>query len=206
MTSIHTCDTATIRARFIAAVEAQMLMGHVPANRTICPDGTVLDWSWDSDQVRQALYVPRDSLWQERVFVLEATGLAQFSVYCAPLEYDDDGQEIGEIPGWRDEPREKWGSLSITGEGVLRLATQYSRPYVKLAKSPAVLAHWTLVQEETAQRIRSMGPETEERLTEEWPERTWYGLGRALSEAAKDTPWCPLCKQWRDDSGWAAED
>ena len=60
-----------------AAFEAQFLMGHVvPSPHTAMDRRTITGWSWDVDQVRQALHVPANSLWDERVLELEANGLA----------------------------------------------------------------------------------------------------------------------------------
>src|SRR6266699_4964674 len=91
-----------------AAIEAQFLMGHCVAAAHMAMDRTtVTDWSWDVDAVRQHLHVPLNALWEQRVFELEVQGLATFTFAVAPVTYDEDGNEH-EIPGWQDEPREKW--------------------------------------------------------------------------------------------------
>ena len=125
MTEETTMDDQT----WIAAFEAQFLMGHsVPAPHLALDRTTITGWSWDVDQVRQALHVPANALWDERIVELEMHGLASFSMYAAPVTWDEQGQEHV-IPGWQDEPSEKWGSLDITPQGVLRLAELYGRPY-----------------------------------------------------------------------------
>jgi hypothetical protein len=52
---------------------------------------------------------------------------------------------------------------------VLKLATLYGRPYVRLAESPAVHAHWDVVQRESAARAQE--PYDPEQWEREWPER-----------------------------------
>lgn len=150
-----------------AAIEAQFLMGHcVPSHHW---DGTTItDWSWDVDQVRQQLHVPLNDLWGQRVLELEVQGLATFYMYAPPVTWDEDGNE-SLIPGWEDEPREEWGSVSIHPRGVLRLAELYGRPYVKLEESPALLAHWQLVQAEAEARLHA--PYDEARWAREYPEK-----------------------------------
>ena len=145
-------------------------MGHcVPAVHTAMDRTTITNWSWDADQVRQHLSVPLTALWDERILELEMQGLASFSVYAAPVTWDAQGQEH-EIPGWQDDPREKWGSVDIHPAGVLRLAELYGRPYVKQAESPALLAHWRLVQAECAARERRLGMGWDEtQWAREWP-------------------------------------
>jgi hypothetical protein len=130
------------------AIEAQMLMGHcVPSACMALDRTTILDWSWDVDQVRLQLYVPRNDLWGQRVLELEVQGLVSFTLYSAA------GCEAH--PGWEDEPRETWGTIDISARGVLRLAELYGRPYVKLEESPAVLAHWQRVQAEATTRLHA---------------------------------------------------
>jgi hypothetical protein len=155
-----------------AAMEAQMLMGHTPAAAHMALDRrTVVLWSWDVDQVRQALHVPLTDLWEQRVFELEMQGLASFSFYAAPVTYDAEGHEHA-IPGWQDRPRDELGSVSIHPQGVLKLAALYGRPYVKMEESPAVLAHWQLVQAESEARLHM--PIDEAQHAKEWPERALY--------------------------------
>ena len=155
-----------------AAFEAQFLMGHcVPSAHLAHDRATITNWSWDADQVRQQLSVPLTALWDERVLELEMQGMASFSMHVAPVTWDEHGQEQ-EIPGWRDEPREKWGSVDILPQGVIRLAALYGRPYVKLEESRAVLAHWQLVQAECAAREQRLEMGWDEaQWAREWPER-----------------------------------
>lgn len=154
---------------FITAIEAQFLMGHVGASPHTSLDRTEIEnYSWDVDQVRQGLHVPLTPLWDERVFDLEIQGLARFCFNVAPYYHDDDGVEQ-EIPGWRDEPRDNWGSVSILAVGVLRLATLYGRPIVRFGESQALVTHWLLVHEEIAARLKA--PHDHEKWEREWPER-----------------------------------
>jgi hypothetical protein len=152
-----------------AAIEAQFLMGHcVPAFHVGDDQQTIVDCSWDVDQVRQQLHVPADALWDERVLALEVEGLAHFSFYTTPVTYDEHGQ-AHEIPGWRDQPREHWGSLSVYAAGVLRLSVYYGRPYVRYHQAPDVLFdHWRLVQEEATARLHA--PHDMARWQREFPE------------------------------------
>jgi len=151
-----------------AAIEAQFLMGHCPANPHMAEGRTtIIDWSWDVDLVRQQLHVPLTDLWEQRVLALEAQGLTHFCWDVAPLTYDDEGNEH-EIPGWRDAPREAWGAVSISPRGVLTLAELYGRPYVRLQESPTVLAHWQLVQAESEARLSV--PCDKAQWEREWPE------------------------------------
>jgi hypothetical protein len=152
-----------------AAIEAQFCMGHVGASiHTSMDRTTVENYSWDVDQVRQALHVPLTPLWEERVFDCELQGLASFCFNVAPYFYDNDRVEH-EIPGWRDEPRDNWGSLSIHPAGILRLATLYGRPYVRLHESHALIEHWKLVCDESEARTKA--PLDEGKWQREWPER-----------------------------------
>ena len=152
-----------------AAIEAQFLMGYWPANPYMAMDRTpITDWSWDVDLVRQQLHVPCNSLWDKRVLELEVQGLASFCLHAAPVTWDEQGNEH-EIPSWRDDPREEWGSVGIHPRGVLRLAELYGRPYVKLEESPALLAHWQLVQAESNARLHA--PHDKDQWEREWPER-----------------------------------
>jgi hypothetical protein len=157
-------------AVYTAALEAQFLMGHAPANAHVGLDReTIENWSWDVDQVRQALYVPLNAVWEERVLELEMQGLASWCCYAQPVTYDDQGT-AHEIPSWQDTlPLGEWGSWSIHPAGVLKLATLYGRPYVRLAESPAVHAHWDVVQRESAARAQE--PYDPEQWEREWPER-----------------------------------
>ena len=164
-----------------AAFEAQFLMGHcVPSAHTALDRTTIIGWSWDVDQVRQQLSVPANALWDERVLELEAQELASFCMYCAPVTWDEQGNEEV-IPGWQDEPRDKWGSVGIHPQGVLRLATLYGRPYVRLHESPAVLAHWRLVQAESNARLRRTTWD-EAQWAKEWPERAMMRKAREAQE------------------------
>jgi hypothetical protein len=148
-------DYATMKA----AIEAQMLMGHwVPAQHMALDRRTIVGWSWEVDTVRQQLHVPYTDGWDAHVFALEQQGLASFSFYAAP-----------QTDAWQDEPRERWGSVGIHPEGVLKLAALYGRPYVRLEESPALLAHWQLVQAESDARLRT--PIDEAQWAQEWPER-----------------------------------
>jgi hypothetical protein len=140
-------DTGIIKA----AIEAQFLMGHCVPGTTRDENNTITAWSWDVDQVRQQLAVPLNALWEEWVFELELQGLASFIFYTEPVEWDEEGNER-EVPGWEDEPRDNWGFVSIHPDGILRLAELYGRPYVRLEESPALLAHWQLVQAECEAR------------------------------------------------------
>jgi hypothetical protein len=131
---------------------------------------TVVRWDWHEDDVRQALHVPLDDVWQERVMQLELQDLASFTMYAAPTWTDEDGVEHG-LLNWRDLPREELGSVTISPMGVLKLAALYGRPYVTFAQGPDVLIdHWELVQNESAARMT--GPHDEARLAREWPEQT----------------------------------
>ena len=136
-----------------AAIEAQWLMGPcVPCAQMALDRTTITDWSWEEEQVRQALDVPAtDAVWDERVLALEAQGLASFSVYAAPLTRAADGTEH-ELPGWRDQPREDWGAVGIHPEGVLRLAALYGHPPGPVDAS-TLLAHWQGVQAASAARL-----------------------------------------------------
>lgn len=152
-----------------AAIEAQFLMGHCVAAGHLSMERTsIVGWSWDVDEVRQHLGVPADALWDQRILALEAQGLASFCFYVAPVTRDAQGT-AHEIPGWQDQPREEWGSVGIHPRGVLRLAELYGRPYVKLEESPALLAHWQLVQGESEARLHA--PRDEAQWEREWPER-----------------------------------
>ena len=131
--------------------------------------------------MRQALHVPLDTLWDERVLALEMAGLAVFCLHTAPLEVDEQGAER-EIPGWRDQPRDQWGTLSVSAPAVLRLAALYGRPVVRAHESPAVLVHWELVQREAQARLTA--PHDEARWQREWPER--YARFKAWEQAAGD--------------------
>ena len=153
----------------LEAIEAQFLMGHWPASAHLSRDRkTIENWSWDVDHVRQQLHVPANALWDERVLSLEMQGLATFTWHAAPVTHDEDGNEHV-MPGWEDDPREEWGSLSIHPHGVLRLAEQYGRSYVRCKESPALLAHWQLVQAESAARLHT--PYNPVQWEREWPER-----------------------------------
>ena len=155
-----------------AAIEAQFLMGHCPPVEHVAMDRTtVTGWSWWVDTVRQQLHVPLNDLWEQRVFELEVQGLADFTFDVPPVTYDEQGNEH-EIPGWEDEPREKWGSVQhIHPGGILRLAELYGRPYVRLEESRALLVHWQLVQAETAARVQALPDHDEAQWAREWPER-----------------------------------
>jgi hypothetical protein len=120
------------------------------------------------DQVREQLHVPLNALWEERIFELEMQGLATVSFAVAPVTTDAEGH-VHEIAGWQDTPLEHWGSVDIHPRGVLRLADLYARPYVRLEESPALLAHWELVQRESAARLQL--PHDPEQWAREWPER-----------------------------------
>lgn len=98
-------------------------------------------------------------------------GLASFSLHAAPVTHDEQGNEH-EIAGWQDQPREDWGDVGIHPQGVLKLAELYGRPYVYLEESPAVLAHWQLVQAESEARLHT--PIDEAQHAKEWPERAVY--------------------------------
>ncbi len=166
-------DDSTVRV--IAAVEAQFLMGHRIVSPSLDYDGvTITEYGWWEDEVRQALFVPLDDTWGERVLELELQGLASFSMYCAPLYWDADGTRQ-EIPGWQDEPREKRGEVHIYARGVLKLAALYGRPYVRHEESEALWAHWALVWTEYQARIKAHGdPGHEEKWAREYPERALY--------------------------------
>ena len=167
-----------------AALEGQFLMGHcVPAPHLAMDRTTITGWSWDVDQVRQALHVPANRLWDERILELEMQGLASFSMAAAPVTHDEHGKEH-DIPGWRDQPRERWGSVDIHLQGVLRLAELYERPYVHLEESRAVLAHWKLVQRESAARLHA--PYDEAQWAREWPERALLHKATLAQEAQEE--------------------
>lgn len=176
----HDTDLATITA----ALEAQFLMGHwAPGVHVDVTRQRILNWSWDADIVRQQIHVPANAEWDERVLHLEAEGLATFSFYMAPIASDAQGNEY-EYPGWQDEPRDRWGSVDIGARGVLKLAELYGRPYVRLHESPAVLAHWKLVQAETQARLMaSHDPAQWER---EWPEQALLWRARLQADLGED--------------------
>ena len=71
---------------------------------------------------------------------------------------------------------------------MLALATLYARPYVRLNESPAVHAHWHLVQRESEARLHT--PYDEETWAREWPER-------ALAWKARQAQFGQ--KWWEDD-------
>ena len=145
-----------------AAIEAQFLMGYWPPSPHMAMDRkAIVNWSWGVDQVRKHLHVPLNDLWEQRVLELEAQGLASFTLYSAAA--------TRERPGWRDEPREKWGTVDISARGVLKLATLYGRPYVRLEESPALLAHWQLVQGASEARLHT--PHDPVQWEREWPEQ-----------------------------------
>ena len=120
------------------------------------------------DQVRQALHVPLNALWEQRVLEVEMQGLATFTFAVAPVTYEADGTRH-EIPGWQDQPRDQWGSVGIHPRGVLRLADLYGRPYVRMEESPALRKHWCLLQAESETRLHT--PYDQEQWAREWPER-----------------------------------
>ena len=71
-------------ALYTAAMEAQFVMGHTVPNPHVAMDrSTIVTWSWDEDQVRQALCVPLNTVWEQRVLELEVHGLASFGRWCA---------------------------------------------------------------------------------------------------------------------------
>ena len=145
---------------------------------------TITAWSWEVDVVRQQLHVPLNALWEERVFTLEMQELASFSFHAAPVTWDEQGNEH-EIPGWQDEPRERWGSVDIFPRGVLRLAELYGRPYVRLEESPAVFTHWRLVQTESEARLHT--PHDEAQWAREWPERALLWKARMAQQEREDS-------------------
>jgi len=177
-------DTETMKA----AVEAQFLMGHCVPSRHIGEEGTIItNWSWDEDQVRQALHVPLNALWEQRVLELEMNGLAVFSFDMAPVTWDAQGNEH-ESPDWRDQPREEWGSIGIFPAGVLRLAAWYKRPAIRWYESPTLIAHWKLVQHESEARLHA--PLDEARWAREYPEKAimWKAKQAALWQQAEASP------------------
>lgn len=188
-------------ARIVAAIEAQLLMGHSPASPHLALDrATILDYSWDVDLVRQALAVPANTLWDQRVLELEAQGLASFCLYSAPVTWDEQGNE-SVIPGRDNQLREHWGSVCIYSRGVLTLATLYGRPFVRMTESRALAAHWQAVQAESAARTTAQaaayaaGPEAlaahEAQWAHEYPEQA------ARWQAVQDA----LRRQWEDPEG-----
>jgi hypothetical protein len=134
------------------------------------------------DTVRQALHVPLDDVWEERLFALECQGLAYFSFDAPPVVRDADGTEHL-MDGWKDRPREDFGSLSLYAAGVLRMADLYGRPYVRWHESKALVAHWQVVRADMAARLTA--PYDQEKWSREWPER-------ALMFKAR-------CAQWEAD-------
>lgn len=143
---------------FIATIEAQFVMGHcAPCAHVSMDRRTVETYSWDVDVVRQALHVPLDDLWEERVLAIEHAGLTSLSSLS------------GLGPSSEHAPRESWAELSIQPHGVLQLAALYGRAIVRHADSPAVLQHWRLVQAEAAARLAQ--PLDEARFAREFPER-----------------------------------
>jgi hypothetical protein len=168
-----------------AAIEAQFLMGHcVPLVHVAMDRTTVTAWSWDVDQVRQQLQVPLNTMWEQYIFELEIKGLATFTFGVAPVTYDEQGHQH-EIPGWHDQPRENWGSVSLYPRGVLRLADLYGRPYVRVDESPALVAHWHVVQAESEARLQT--PYDQEQWAREWPEQTLLFHARLAQREASET-------------------
>jgi hypothetical protein len=178
-----------------AALEAQWLMGHCDPQPHhdptgmymddheylhVHPDCPIIDWSWEADEVRQQLHVPLNALWHERVMALMAQALAEpFLRIGEPWTYDSEGNMV-QIPQWEDTVAiEDWTQISIFARGVLTLATLYGRPYVRFEESPALLAHWQLVQAEAAaqRHRRNAGDYSEAQYAEEYPEKavlfTW---------------------------------
>lgn len=146
-----------------AAIEAQFLMGHRVPNMSVDAGGKhVTDWHWDVDLVRQQLYVPLNNLWDARILELERQGLTSFAYYTAPKDEAWDA-------AFENEPRENLGSVDIYARGVLKLADLYGRPYVRYGESPALFAHWELVQTEMIARLKA--PMDEEKFAREYPER-----------------------------------
>jgi hypothetical protein len=164
--------------RMKTVLEAQFVMGHyVPSGHTAMDRTTIVDWSWDESLVRQALNVALNEAWDAHVLNLEMNGLAVFGLYAPPIYHDENGNEV-EVPGWRDEPRSNWGSVSIYAPGILKLATWYRRPFVQFHQAPAVLtAHWQLIQAETLERSRNFprNDAEQELWDQQWPEaaRSW---------------------------------
>jgi hypothetical protein len=154
-------------------LEAQFLLRHRvpsahPDRHPNDPAARILAYAWEEDLVRRALAVPLDDRWQEHLLRLEGDQLALFCFHVAPVTWDAAGVEQ-EIPGWEDQPREEWGSLSAYAAGVLRLATHYGRPYVRYHQAPDVLFdHWRLVQEEATARLHA--PHDMARWQREFPE------------------------------------
>jgi hypothetical protein len=164
-------------------LEAQFLLRHRvpsahPDRHPNDPAARILAYAWEEDLVRRALAVPLDDRWQEHLLALELAGLAVFCMHAAPVTWDEEGT-AQEVPGWQDQPREHWGSLSIFPAGVLRLATAYGRPYVTYAQAPEVLVeHWRLVQEEGTARLHA--PHDMGRWQQEFPED--YAVFQALTQ------------------------
>jgi hypothetical protein len=151
------------------AIEAQFVMRHeVGAYHTSLDRTTIENYSWTADQVRVALHVPLNDLWDARLFELECQGLAFFSMDAPPVYWDEEGTEHL-IDGWEDQPREHFGSLGLYAAGVLRMADLYHRPYVTCHQSNAPVRHWELVREEIAARLQA--PHDEEKWEREFPER-----------------------------------
>jgi len=171
------------------ALEAQFVMGHCAPSRHVGRDPstvsdaeqTTLAWAWDADEVRQALHVPANAVWDQRVLELEINGLAEFVLDMEPITWDAEGTETV-IPGWRDEPRERWGYVDVYAPGVLRLAELYGRPYVRVTESPALLAHWRLVHAENHPKPRAILDEAQ--WAREWPEQAilWQAKLKALHD------------------------
>ena len=88
------------------------------------------------------------------------------------------------IAGWQDEPRDRWGSVDICAQGVLKLAALYGRPYVRLHESPAVLAHWQLVQAEAQARLQA--PYDAAQWAREWPEQALLARARQQADFLHD--------------------
>jgi hypothetical protein len=152
-----------------AAIEAQWLMGHcAPAAHVAMESRAITGYSWGVDEVRVQLAVPHTALWEQRIRALELHNLASFTCESAPVSRDAEGPEHA-CPGWADAPREPWGSVGIHPLGVLTLADLSLRPYVRLEDSPAVRAHWDLVQAESAARLHT--PHDPAQWAREWPEQ-----------------------------------
>jgi len=145
-------DSETMKA----AIEAQFLMGHcVPSPHMARDRTTIVNWSWDVDIVRQQLHVPLNAVWDERILALEVHGLAAFCMDAPPVTWDEDGNE-SLIPGWEDEPRERWGSVMQDPEAPAGTKVSAARTILETAVKAVEL-------EDLEARIAALEAQSQER-------------------------------------------
>jgi hypothetical protein len=110
--------------------QACALLG-APSCTERAEDGTVTNVVWEEALVRHRLTASPDDLWDQRMFELQAHGLASYFYAAEPWDIDEDGNPL---PGWEDRTVcEDWGTLHIYPRGVLRLAELYKPEASRLA-------------------------------------------------------------------------